>query len=242
MNPSNSKATSSTTGNIGSAATGLQTSLLFTLLSTFLLLTGCGEGKVHPTVVKEMEGLESPSAKTREDSLLHLADMKGAAKKAGPKAVELLNDENVGVRVAAIKLIATSGYDTTEALAAIAALAADEKDESVRSEALNALKGLEAHEDHAKVCAKLLSSKEEEVREVAALGLAESGDMAVVAETEILTGLKDKSAYVRMYCAMAIGNMGVDASDGAKTQLEALKNDKEDMVKEAVKEALGKLQ
>ena len=234
MTPSNSKAISS------ASATCRHTSLLFVLFIA-LLLPGCGE-KTSPTVLKEIEALDSTSAKEREDALLHLADHKEKAKQAGPKAVELLNDDSAGVRVAAIKLIATSRFDTAEALAAIAALAAEEKDEGVRSEALNALLGLEAHEEHAEVCAKLLGSKEEGVREVAALGLAEAKDKAVVAETEILTGLKDKSAYVRMYCAMAIGNIGVDASDGAKKQLEALKNDKEEMVRDAVKEALGKLQ
>jgi len=234
MNPSNSKAISS------ASATCRHTSLLFALFIA-LLLPGCGE-KTSPTVLKEIEALDSPSAEAREDALLHLADYKEKAKQAGPKAVELLSDDSAGVRAAAIKLIVTAKYDTDEALAGIGALASEEKDEDVRSQALDALKGLGADKEHAKAAAKLLVSKEERLRELGAIQLAEAGGNAVSAETELLAGLKDKSAYVRMNCAMAIGNIGVDASDGAKKQLEALKNDKEEMVRDAVKEALGKLQ
>ena len=45
-----------------------------------------------------------------------------------------------------------------------------------------------------------------------------------------------------MYCAMALGNLGAKASDEAKAQLETMKNDREKMVADAVKEALKKLQ
>ncbi len=241
MTTCNSKVISSAPEKFGSVAFCWRTGQLLVLLSA-LLLPGCSK-KTDPAVLEEMKALDSPSAADREDALLHLADMGDKAKPAAPKAVELLNDQSVGVRNAAIQLIIRTEHNTPESLAGIGALASEDEDEEVRHNALNALKSLGAHEKHAKICAELLSSRNERQREVGALGLAEAGEYAAVAQAQLVAGLKDrKSTYVRMYCATALGNLGAKASDEAKAQLETMKNDREKMVADAVKEALKKLQ
>ena len=197
--------------------------------------------KISLNIPEEMEGLDSTSAIDRENSLLHLAESRVAAKKAAPKAVELLKDDSAGVRAAALQLIFRAEHNTPEALAGISILASGDKDENVRNEALSGLKIFGAHEEHAKVCAKLLGSKEQQLREIGSLGLTEANHHAVVVQAELVSALKDKSAYVRANCAEALGNLGVDASDEARKGLEALKNDKEKMVQTAVKKALERL-
>ena len=235
-----SKAISSAPEKFGSVAFCWRTGQLLVLLSA-LLLPGCSK-KTDPAVLEEMKALDSSSAADREDALLHLADMGDKAKPAAPKAVELLNDQSEGVRNAAIQLIIRTEHNTPESLAGIGALASEDEDEEVRHNALNALKSLGAHEKHAKIYAELLNSGKERQRELGALGLSEAGEHAAVAQAQLVAGLKDKLPYVRMYCAMALGNLGAKASDEAKAQLETMKNDREKMVADTVKEALKKLQ
>jgi|TARA_B100001971_G_C18251810_1_gene578862 HEAT repeat protein len=234
----NSNTIPSAAWKFGFRASCWRTGLLLAFFSA-LLLSGCG-GKTDSRLAEEMKGLESSSAEKRTDALLHLADMGGLAKKAAPRAIELLKDGDAGVRNAAIQLIIRTKHNTKESLAGISALATGDKDEEVQGNALNALLGFEAHEEHAKACVKLLGG-EDRMREIGSLGLAGAKSPAVVAQKELVAGLKDKLPYVRMNCAKALGNLGSAASADTKAQLKAAEADKEKQVADAVTEALGKL-
>ena len=72
--------------------------------------------------------------------------------------------------------------------------------------------------------------------------LANLGDAAASAQTELIGALKSKNEVVRYKAAVALGNLGANATAEAKAGLEALASDPDAQVKASAKEALKKLE
>jgi len=239
MTDSNSKTRSNFSDNFNSRTS--RWLLLLALFCGTLLLPGCGGGAGPSKLDRELKALESETASERETALLHLAGMGKEAESAAPKAVELLKDDNVGVRAAAVALIADFEHKTPEALAGLVVLASGDADADVQQSAMTALNDLGAHEEHVKAAKALLASDDGDKRCAAANALSQAGEHAAAAQTELIAGLTDAESCVREYCAVALGNLGAKASGEAKAALESAAGDKESTVAEAVKGALENL-
>lgn len=206
-----------------------------------ILMLGCG-GSGDPKVDTALDLMESDQEADRVTGLEQLMNMKSKAKDHADKVVEMLEDDDKDVRKAAVQLIIIIKHKTPESLAGLVKLALDDPEDDVKSTAMNALLKLEAYDEFAKIFKKALADGNSNIRNSAAMAMAQAGQSAAAAaEKDLVIGLKDRSSGVRMSCAMAIGNLGDKASAESKTALEAAANDKDKSVANTAKESLKKL-
>tara|TARA_B100001123_G_scaffold290796_1_gene324192 strand:+ start:985 stop:1680 length:696 start_codon:yes stop_codon:yes gene_type:complete len=213
-------------------------SLLTTLCAG--LLVGCGGANTPVNTALAL--LDSDQPGDRERGLEQLQNMKSEAKPHASRVVDLLNDNDVFVRKAAIQTLIVIQHKDSDALSAIGKLAMEDSEDEVKSTAMNGLLKLEAYDEFAKVFKKALADGNTKMRESAAMAIAQSGQSAAAAaETDLAKGLKDQSIGVRMSCAMAIGNLAEKASAESKAALQTTANDKDKSVADAAKAALERL-
>ena len=239
MTPNKPMLTSPYPNSIVSKTSCWRTSLLFAFCSVFLL--ACGGGANDSALDIAVKNLESELASERIAGLEGLIAAGSKAKEHASKAVPLLSDDKAKVRAAAIRVVVKFKHATEEVTAALVSIVENDSDVQCKVGSFNALKELGEEEKFVEACAAALTKGNAELKENAAMALAQSENPVPKAQDALIAGCDDKSAVVRMSCVTALGNLGVDASDAAKAKIKALEADADADVKEAAKEALANL-
>ena len=212
---------------------------LLAFCSVFLL--ACGGGSPDSALDKAVKNLGSDLASERIAGLDGLIAAGSKAKEHVAKAVPLLSDDKAKVRAAAIRVVVKFKHTTEEVTDALVSIVESDSDIQCKIGGFNALKELGEEAKFVKACAAALTKGNAELKENAAMALAQSENPVPNAQDALIAGCDDKNAVVRMSCVTALGNLGVDASDAAKAKIKALEADADADVKEAAKEALANL-
>ena len=161
----------------------------------------------------------------------YVAYLLGKAKnpRAIPPLIAALGDFDKSVREQATLALSSIGKAAIDPLSA----AMKEPKWETRYRAAEAL-GRIADEKAVKPLIQGLHDNRDHVRYMAAKGLRELGDSDAIEPMIIL--LKDENRYVRMMAVRALGTIGGDKAGGALRQ--ALENEPDEKVKEAIVEAL----
>jgi HEAT repeat protein len=170
---------------------------------------------------------KQPSKLSREEEEVRARRMAAETLgKSGPKAVpaliDMLKDENSGVRMSAAYALGQIGPDAKAALPALMRLLEDKSSEARGSAAEAVARIAPAEKTTIPALTHLLRDDDLSVRRPAAFALARIGQAAVPVLAELL---KDKDARVRLEAAEALRAMGAKARPAIPALAEALRDD-----------------
>lgn len=152
-----------------------------------------------------------------------------------------LNHERASIRRAAIKKLEKIGPRAAPAVDDLAVFLNDE-DPQMRYRAIKALSNIGRHSKRAidDVSLLLTSDDDQKVRYYAAKTLDQFAKEAGPAVEALTAGLADDYEKVRYYCAKTLGKLGAEAHV-ALDELEAISNDPDKDVQQAVKDAIRRI-
>jgi HEAT repeat protein len=187
-----------------------------------------------------MKDLKSGDPLKRESAILHITRMGVPGRASLPDLIKALEDPEANVRKAAAGAIGTLGKGDAAAAEALAALAKD-AEWQVQIAAIEALRSMDEKEKMTTVCIAVIEGNSPEARLQAISPLSDVGPAAapaVKALTKALQGSSDVN--VKLYSALALGNIGTKAAS-ALSALEEAASHSDENVSKAAKDAIQKI-
>jgi len=184
--------------------------------------------------------LDDPAVTVRRAGAFSLGRVECADKSVGPALGRAAGDEDLLVRIFAVKGLRAKGRRGSGAILALMR-ALEDSHPTVRGEAARALGAAGRHAVPAVASlARALKDADEEVREAAAWALGQIGRKAADAAPALIKALQDPARSVRLSAVAALGAAGRGSPNVVPALREAL-TDESELMRAAAAAALGEV-